>query len=245
MPRARAAGDAGHEVLWATNQPSCPLVGAAGLNVVGAVLAIPGVTHAYGGAVPAAYLNEAGELLSELWAGHGVRTPACAGSYDSGYLDTCPTWVQTQPLDHIGARQPLRPLTSTGEPAAALPAMVQDGDRTPLVCLTFGTVQDGTPVLPAAIRGLAGLRVRTLAAVGPGVGPAARRASCCGERPVHLVNHQQQRGATSHQTRATVGVSVRAASTEGVVTSLSPAGLVGLAVSRRRPARYCGCRRDH
>ena len=254
VPLARAVRDAGHEVLWATNEPSCQLVGAAGLDVaaagldteevqdvqqrlraglqgrrpesraafafphmfgewatpqmvtdllplardwspqllvhevaelasplVGAVLDIPSVTHSYGGAVPAAFLVEAGDLLSELWTGHGLEIPSYAGTFTSTYLDICPTSVQTQSLDHVAARQPLRPVPYTGEPAAALPAIAQDPDRTPLVYLTFGTVHNGTSVLSAAVEGLGGLGVRILVAVGPDGDPAA-----LGQQPAHV-----------------------------------------------------------
>ncbi len=224
VPLARAARDAGHEVLWATNEPSCRLVWAAGLDVVaagldtegvhdvkqrlraglqgrrpesraafafphmfgqwatppmatdllplardwspdlmvheaaelasplvGAVLDVPSITHSFGGAVPAAFLVEAGDLLAALWTGHGLEPRPYAGSFTSAYLDICPTSVQTQPLDHIAARQPLRPVPYTGEAAGALPAIVQDTDRTPLVYLTLGTVQNHGPVLSAAV----------------------------------------------------------------------------------------------
>jgi len=254
VPLARAARDAGHEVLWATNEPSCHLVGAAGLEVVaagldtegvegvkqrlraglkgrrpenraayafphmfggwatapmvtdllplardwspdllvheaaelasplvGAVLDVPSVTHSFGGAVPAAVLAEAGDLLSELWTGHGVEPRPYAGSFTCAYLDICPTSVQTQPLDHIAARQPLRPVPYTGEAAGALPAIVQDTDRTPLVYLTLGTVQNHGPVLSAAVHGLAGLDARVLVAVGPDGDTAA-----LGRQPAHV-----------------------------------------------------------
>lgn len=254
VPLARAARDAGHEVLWATNAPSCHLVEAAGLDVaaagldsegvqdveqrlrvglkgrrpesraafafphmfgewatpqmvtdllplardwsphllvhdvaelasalVGAVLDIPSVTHSFGGAVPAAFLIEAGDLLSELWTGHGLEMPAYAGSFTSTYLDICPTSVQKQSLDHISARQPLRPVPYTGEPATALPAIAQDTDHAPLVYLTLGTVHNDTFQLSAAVQGLAGLGVRTLVAVGPGMDPAA-----LGQQPAHV-----------------------------------------------------------
>lgn len=254
VPLARAARDAGHEVLWATNEPSCHLVAAAGLDVVaagldtegvqdvkqrlraglqgrrpesraafafphmfgqwatppmatdllplardwspdlmvheaaelasplvGAVLDVPSVTHSFGGAVPAAFLVEAGDLLSALWTGHGLAPRPYAGSFTCAYLDICPTSVQTQPLDHIAARQPLRPVPYTGEAAGALPAIVQDTDRTPLVYLTLGTVVNHGPVLSAAVHGLADLDARVLVAVGPDGDTAA-----VGRQPAHV-----------------------------------------------------------
>jgi len=149
--------------------------------LVGAVLDVPSVTHSFGGAVPAAVLAEAGDLLSELWTGHGVEPRPYAGSFTCAYLDICPTSVQTQPLDHIAARQPLRPVPYTGEAAGALPAIVQDTDRTPLVYLTLGTVQNHGPVLSAAVHGLAGLDARVLVAVGPDGDTAA-----LGRQPAHV-----------------------------------------------------------
>ena len=149
--------------------------------LVGAALDIPSVTHSFGGAVPSQSLIEAGDLLSEVWAGYGLDIPPCAGSFTSTYLDICPTSVQTQPLDYIPARLALRPVLYTGEPAASLPAIVHDTDHLPLLYLTFGTVQNDSPALAATIRILAGLGARILVAVGPDVDLAA-----LGEQPTHV-----------------------------------------------------------
>jgi UDP:flavonoid glycosyltransferase YjiC (YdhE family) len=254
VPLARAFADAGHIVLWATNESACPVVAAAGIEVVpagldtlgvadtrrrlgadlaalrpqdkaafafphmfgawatpamladllplardfrpdllvhehaelaaplvGAVLGVPSVTHAFGGAVPPSFLVEAGERLGWLWSEHGLSTPPYAGAFTSTYLDICPPAVQTVPLDHIGARQWLRPVPYAGGPASSLPACLAEDDPRPLVYLTLGTVQNQAPVLQAAVRGLADLGARVLVTVGPDGDPAA-----LGPQPDHV-----------------------------------------------------------
>jgi UDP:flavonoid glycosyltransferase YjiC (YdhE family) len=254
VPLARAFAAAGHDVLWATNEPTCPTVAAAGIDVaaagldtagvtdtkrrlaegtnalrpqdragwafptmfgewatppmardllplardwrpdllvhenaelaaplVAAVLGLPCVTHAFGGAVPAPFVATAAERVGPLWAEHGVRVPPYAGAFASGYLDICPPPVQTQSLDHIPVRQALRPLAYTGESTGPLPPFVTDEDPRPLVYLTLGTVHNKAPVLAAAVRGLAELPIRLLVAVGADGDPAA-----LGPQPDHV-----------------------------------------------------------
>jgi UDP:flavonoid glycosyltransferase YjiC (YdhE family) len=140
--------------------------------LVGAVLGVPSVTHAFGGAVPAAFLVDVGERLGWLWAEHGLTPPPYAGAFTATYLDICPPEVQMVPVDHVPTRQPLRPVTYTGEPAP-LPAGVGDDDPRPLVYLTLGTVSNQAPALRSAVEGLAGLDARVLVTVGPDGDPAA------------------------------------------------------------------------
>ena len=148
--------------------------------LVGALLGVPSVTHAFGGAVPAAFLAETGERLGWLWSEHGLTPPPYAGAFTATYLDICPPAVQTVPVDHIPIRQPLRPVTYSGEPAP-LPAGVGDDDPRPLVYLTLGTVHNEAPVLRAAIDGVADLDARVLVTVGPDGDPAA-----LGPVPAHV-----------------------------------------------------------
>ena len=140
--------------------------------LVGALLGVPSVTHAFGGAVPAGFLVETGERLGWLWSEHGLTPPPYAGAFTATYLDICPPAVQTVPVDHIPTRQPLRPVTYSGEPAP-LPAGVGDDDPRPLVYLTLGTVYNGASALQAAVEGLADLGARVLVTVGPAGDPAA------------------------------------------------------------------------
>jgi UDP:flavonoid glycosyltransferase YjiC (YdhE family) len=254
VPLARAFVDAGHTVLWATNETACPLITAAGLDVVpmgldpegvvdahrrtraamtgmrpedkasyafpnmfgewatphavadllpaardwqpdlmlhevaelaaplvGAILRVPVVTHSFGGAVPSEFLVDAGNRLAGLWAEHGLQIPPHAGAFSGGYVDICPSAVQTQPLDHIPVRHALRPIAYAGERAGPPPALLQGEDPRPLVYLTLGTVQNKSPVLAAAVEGLAGLGARVLITVGHDGDPAA-----LGPQPDHV-----------------------------------------------------------
>ena len=152
--------------------------------LVGALLGIPAVTHAFGGAVPVAFVDEAGERLAPMWAEHGRTVPEHAGCFASTYLDICPPKVQTVPLGHIKTVQPLRPVAYTGEPMGVLPeVLARQGD--PLVYITLGSVQGQSTnhpaVLQAAIDSLDGLDVRILVTVGPGGDVAA-----LGAQPSHV-----------------------------------------------------------
>lgn len=141
--------------------------------LVAAVLAVPSVTHGFGGAVPREQLAAAGERLADLWREHGQTLPPYAGCFTGPYLDTCPTDVQTVALDHILLRQPMRPVPYAGPEPDALPALVSMTDAGPLVYLTFGTTGVGAGVLAAAVTAVAALDVRVLVTVGPGADPAA------------------------------------------------------------------------
>jgi len=55
--------------------------------LVGAALGVPSITHAFGAAVPTAFLTEAGERVAWLWAEQGLQTPDFAGSFTSAYVD--------------------------------------------------------------------------------------------------------------------------------------------------------------
>ena len=73
-------------------------------------MGVPSVTHAFGGAVPAGLLAEAGDRLAAMWR----RARACAAAvrrcFEAVYLDICPTSVQAVPTDHIADVQSLRPV---------------------------------------------------------------------------------------------------------------------------------------
>jgi UDP:flavonoid glycosyltransferase YjiC (YdhE family) len=138
--------------------------------LVAAVLGVVSVTHSFGGAVPAAFLSEAGERVRGVWAEHDVPLAPYAGCCTGPYLDICPPAVQTVPLDHLGDRHRLRPMGYTGEPGPR-PAALDDDER-PLVYLTLGTVQNKTGGLGPALAGVRDLPVRVLVAVGPDADPA-------------------------------------------------------------------------
>lgn len=124
--------------------------------LVGAVLGVPSLTHAFGGAIPAAFLVEAGERLTSMWAEHGLDVPPYAGCFESVYLDICPASVQAVPMEHVTDIQPL------------CPAMV-DGvqpDEPPLVYVTMGTVQNRALDLGPLVAAVARLPVQVLVAVG-------------------------------------------------------------------------------
>jgi UDP:flavonoid glycosyltransferase YjiC (YdhE family) len=148
--------------------------------LVGAVLGLPSVTHAFGGAIPAAMVAEAGERLAPLWAAHGQELPPYAGCFASLYLDICPPSVRSVPTDHIGVVQPLRPVADTGPAPATVPDYLADDGR-PLVYLTLGTVRNHSPVLRPAVEALSALPVRLLVTVGPDGDPAV-----LGSRPANV-----------------------------------------------------------
>jgi UDP:flavonoid glycosyltransferase YjiC (YdhE family) len=134
--------------------------------LVAALLDVPCVTHSFGGAVPAPFVEDAGARLATVWSEHGLDIPPYAGCYSAAYLDICPPEVQSVPMDHIDGVQPLRPVPYTGPESADLPAYLADDPR-PLVYLTLGTVNVHAPVLSAAVSALADLPVRLLVTVGP------------------------------------------------------------------------------
>jgi UDP:flavonoid glycosyltransferase YjiC (YdhE family) len=148
--------------------------------LVGAVLQVPSVTHAFGGGIPPSMLEDAGARLAGLWAEHGQALPPYAGSFTTLYLDICPPSVQSVPLDHVPARQPLRPVADTGGASGPLPHYLERDER-PLVYVTLGTVQNRLPLLAPAAAAVARLPVRVLVTVGPDGDPDA-----LGPQPDHV-----------------------------------------------------------
>jgi hypothetical protein len=64
--------------------------------------------------VPVGILHETAERLAGLWGAHGLDVPRHAGCFRDGYLDICPSSVQTMPVDHIPDAQALRPVAEAG-----------------------------------------------------------------------------------------------------------------------------------
>lgn len=155
--------------------------------LVGAVLGLPSVTHAFGGAIPAEIVADAGERLAALWAAHGQSTPPYAGCFTSLYLDICPPSVQSVPTDHIEATQQLRPVPDTGTTPETVPAYLEDDGR-PLVYVTLGTVQNRSPVLRPVVEAVSELQVRLLVTVGPDGDPAALGSQPANVTVEHRVN---------------------------------------------------------
>jgi UDP:flavonoid glycosyltransferase YjiC (YdhE family) len=125
--------------------------------LVGAVLGVPSLTHAFGGAVPEPLVAEAGDRLASMWAEQGLGVPPYAGCFESAYLDICPASVQAVATEHISCL--VRPL----RPAVAIEA---DPRQPPLVYVTMGTVQNRALDLGPLVNALAGLPVEVLVAVG-------------------------------------------------------------------------------
>lgn len=134
--------------------------------LVGAILGVPSITHAYGGAIPASFLVAAGDWLESVWRQYGQAVPPYAGCFTRLYIDICPAAVQTVGMSHITETQPLRPEQYIGEPPRVLPASLTDDGR-PLVYLTLGTMFNHAGVLRPAMQALSALPVRVLVALGP------------------------------------------------------------------------------
>lgn len=148
--------------------------------LVGAALGAPTVTHAFGTAVPAAFLSEAADRLTSLWAEHALVQPPYGGCFGAGYLDIFPPSLQPISPAHIPSRTSLRPISWTGQPVAERPSYLPR-DARPLVYLTLGTVQNHALVLRPAVAALAALPVRLLVTVGPDGDP-----DVLGRQPSHV-----------------------------------------------------------
>jgi UDP:flavonoid glycosyltransferase YjiC (YdhE family) len=150
--------------------------------LVAALLGLPCVTHAFGGATPADVLQEAGRLLQPVWADQGLELPPYAGSFGSGYLDICPPSLQVTSLAHVPLVFALRPVSYAAESDERLPAGIDEDAGTPLVYVTLGTVHDAVPVLKIAVDAISALPVRVLATVGPDQDPKV-----LGPQPANVV----------------------------------------------------------
>jgi UDP:flavonoid glycosyltransferase YjiC (YdhE family) len=140
--------------------------------LVGDVVGVPHVSHAFGGANPADQLEGAAERLTGLWRSHGLAVPPYAGAFEHLYLDICPPAVQTVPMEHIRRSQPLRPGTYAGAEPRDVRSLLDDGSGRPLVYLTLGTVQNREPLFRELLGAVAALDVRVLVTLGPGADPA-------------------------------------------------------------------------
>jgi UDP:flavonoid glycosyltransferase YjiC (YdhE family) len=141
--------------------------------LVATLLGAPNVVQAYGGAIPARILADGGEHVARLWLQYGLELPPYAGCYQHLYLDICPPALQTVSMSHIGDIQAARPVTYDGEDVPDLAAALPEDDGRPLVYVTLGTVSNRVDLMTGLLHMLAGLGVRLLVTVGPGVDPAA------------------------------------------------------------------------
>ncbi|MEO6512227.1 MAG: glycosyltransferase [Nocardioides sp.] len=140
--------------------------------LVGDLLGVPHVSHAFGGGNPPDQVEAAAERLGGLWRARGLEVPPYAGAFSHLHLDICPPAVQTVPLDHIARRQPLRPGTYAGPEPADVRSLVDDGSGRPLVYLTLGTVQNREALFTELLGAVAALDVRVLVTLGPGADPS-------------------------------------------------------------------------
>jgi UDP:flavonoid glycosyltransferase YjiC (YdhE family) len=148
--------------------------------LVAAVLDVPSLTHSFGGAVPAAFVADAGQRLAGLWHSHGLTQPHYAGCFQAPYLDICPPSVQTVSLSHIPTVQPLRPISWAG-PSSTSGSFEPTDDARPLVYVTLGTVANNPGLLRDTLAGLACLDVQVLVTVGPTGDPDS-----LGPQPAHV-----------------------------------------------------------
>lgn len=137
--------------------------------IVGALLGVPALTHAFGALLPQQRVVGAGEEAAPLWRAHGLEPRPYGGSYDSLYLDIYPASLQG-PIPARIPRQALRPVSLAQDPDDPLEPWGEP-DR-PLVYLTFGTVFRAEHVLRAAVEAIRALDVRLLVTVGPAIDPA-------------------------------------------------------------------------
>jgi UDP:flavonoid glycosyltransferase YjiC (YdhE family) len=141
--------------------------------LVAAVLQVPCLTHAFGGAIPASFVAEAGDRLAEHRRALALPPVSFAGCFDAGYLDICPTSVQTVSLDHVPVRQPLRPLPHRPPDRHPLPRVLLEDDPRPLVYVTFGTETVPASTVATTLTALGRLAVRVLATTGPRLDPTS------------------------------------------------------------------------
>ena len=140
-------------------RPPRPRARRAASPLVGAVLGVPSLTHAFGGPVPAGTCR-GGRRAARRRCGPSTgsrcrRTPAASSA---AYLDICPASVRSEPLDHIADVQPLRPVDGAAlapDRAGAAARLRDDGDG-----------PEPRPRLGPLVAALAALPVEVLVAVG-------------------------------------------------------------------------------
>ncbi|GAC1544078.1 MAG: glycosyltransferase [Acidimicrobiales bacterium] len=141
--------------------------------LVAATLGIRHATHAFGDAVPAERLADAGARVAPLWEACGLVPPPFAGNGAHCYLDIYPSSLQPDLPVYATKVQPLRPVPFDAVPGDALPAGVPPPGDGPLVYLTLGTVFADSSVLRSAAGAVASLGVRLVVTVGPRGDPSA------------------------------------------------------------------------
>lgn len=164
--------------------------------IAAAALGVPNVVHAFGSLLPKERVATAGEFVAPLWEAHGLKPRAFAGAYDHLYVDIYPPSLQDRDVSHVGAVQPIRPVTFAAGGDEGGPAWLTDRSAGPLVYVTFGTVFNrDAAVVSTAVEALRDLPVRVLVTVGPGRDPAT-----LGEQPanVHVARYIAQTEVLPH-----------------------------------------------
>lgn len=163
--------------------------------IVAAVLGVPCVTHSFGALLPAVRVEAAADAVAPLWEAEGLTPPPYAGRYQHLYLDIYPPSLRAWDASHVGAIQPLRPVTFAGSSPDGLPELVTATSSAPLVYVTFGTVFNKDMSLVATVvEALRDLPVRVVVTLGP-AGPAA-----IGRQPanVHVARYIPQTSLLSY-----------------------------------------------
>lgn len=147
--------------------------------IVAARLGIPNVIKTFGPLTPAPRVEAASREVAPLWLAQGLDPRPFAGCYDHLLIDIYPSTLQA-PVDHVGARQEMRPVAYDVTPSTHDVAAPERTDR-PLVYVTMGTVFNDVAPLQAAVAAVASFDVDVLVTVGPAGDPAA-----LGHQPDHV-----------------------------------------------------------
>ena len=150
--------------------------------IAAAMLGVPHVTHAFGALLPEERVRKAGQATAALWRAEGLEPPPYGGLYEHLYVDIYPLSLRSPGGEHVGARQPLRPVAFAGTTDDGVRNDITDRTGRPLVYLTFGTVFEDYDLFAAAFAGIRSLGVGLVVTVGPDRDPTT-----LGPQPGHVV----------------------------------------------------------
>ena len=133
--------------------------------LAGALRGIPTVQHSYGIIRPAYAWELAEAAVTPLWAAHDLAVPPRAGMFDGAYVDICPPTLQSDDIESVLNRHPLRP------PRTPMTVPDRRSPDTPHVLVSFGTVfnRDVGPL----VEHIAPLPLELTVTTGPGADPRA------------------------------------------------------------------------